>query len=91
MLGIRYQSYCSNISRTILIEPSEELESAYEVLLNTQLVVIEALKPGKTFSDAYQAGIDFLNKEKPDLMSYLVKDSFGYILPNNRMKLTCDF
>lgn len=78
MLGIRYQSYCANISRTLMVEPSHDLEQAYEVLLNTQMAVIEALKPGKTCSDAYQAGIEFLNKEKPELAQYLIKNSFGY-------------
>lgn len=78
-MGIRYQSYCSNISRTLLVEPPQELEQAYEILLNTEMAVIEALKPGRTLSDAYQAGVDFLNKKKPELMQYLVKNSFGYV------------
>lgn len=79
MLGIRYQSYCSNICRTLLVEPSKELEEAYELLLDAELAVIEALKPGKALSDAYQAGIDVISQKKPELMQYLIKNSFGFV------------
>lgn len=79
---MRVQSYCSNISRTLMVEPSQALEEAYEVLLNAELAVIEALKPGKQFSEAYHAGIDYVKQNKPDLMQYLVKNSFGYNLPS---------
>ncbi|CDW57132.1 FACT complex subunit spt16 [Trichuris trichiura] len=46
-LGLRYMQYCSNISRTLLVDPSSELQDIYALLCNVQQKVIEALKPSK--------------------------------------------
>ncbi|VIO99589.1 metallopeptidase family M24 containing protein [Brugia malayi] len=77
-LGARYQSYCSNLSRTMLVDPSKELQEAYESLLIIQNAIIEALKPGKKLSEAYAAGLEAA-KDKPVILDHLVKNNFGFL------------
>uniref|UniRef100_A0A9J2Q690 FACT complex subunit n=1 Tax=Ascaris lumbricoides TaxID=6252 RepID=A0A9J2Q690_ASCLU len=76
-LGARYQSYCSNVSRTMLVDPSKELEENYEILLVVENAIIEALKPGAKLSDVYAVGINALKEKKPALMENLIKNNFG--------------
>ncbi|MFH4974936.1 hypothetical protein AB6A40_001645 [Gnathostoma spinigerum] len=78
-LGARYQSYCSNIGRTLMVDPSKELEENYEILLVVENAVIEALKPGKKLCDAYTAGIEALKEKKASLVDNLVKNNFGFL------------
>lgn len=77
-LGARYQSYCSNLSRTMLVDPSQELQEAYESLLVIQNTIIEALKPGTKLSEVYAAGLE-VAKDKPVVMDHLVKNNFGFM------------
>uniref|UniRef100_F1KW31 FACT complex subunit n=2 Tax=Ascaris suum TaxID=6253 RepID=F1KW31_ASCSU len=78
-LGARYQSYCSNVSRTMLVDPSKELEENYEILLVVENAIIEALKPGAKLSDVYAVGINALKEKKPALMENLIKNNFGFL------------
>lgn len=56
-LGSRYQMYCSNLSRTYLVDPNKTQEAQYKALLEAQTAAINALKPGKPMSDAFNAAI----------------------------------
>jgi len=77
-LGARYKSYCSNIGRTYLIDPDKEMEGNYAILLATQQVCLDALRPGKPLSEVYAAAENFIKKKKPDLMKNFTKDvGFG--------------
>ncbi|KAE8705590.1 FACT complex subunit SPT16 [Hibiscus syriacus] len=49
-LGSRYNSYCSNIARTVLIDANSKQSKAYEVLLKAQDAAIGALKSGNKVS-----------------------------------------
>ncbi|MCP9260749.1 FACT complex subunit SPT16 [Dirofilaria immitis] len=69
-LGARYQSYCSNLSRTMLVDPSKELQEAYESLLIIQNAIIGALKPGKKLNEVYAAGLEAA-KDKPIILDRL--------------------
>lgn len=60
----------------MLVDPSEELQEAYESLLVIQNAIIEALKPGKKLSQVYAAGLE-IAKDKPVVMDHLVKNNFG--------------
>ena len=64
-LGSRYQMYCSNVSRTYLVDPSKTQEAQYKTLLEAQAAAINALKPGKPMSDAYSAAVSSLKVMKP--------------------------
>lgn len=60
----------------MLVDPSKELEEAYESLLVIQNAIIEALKPGKKLSEVYSAGLEAA-KNKPKISDHLVKNNFG--------------
>lgn len=59
-LGARYSNLCSNISRTLLVDPTEEQKAAYEAVLKAHTAAIEALVPGSKLSAAYHAAAEAL-------------------------------
>lgn len=74
-LGARYQLYCSNISRTFLVDPPRIVSDTYELLLAVQEACIAAMVPGKTLSTAYTAAVKKLQYEnRPDLVKCLPKN-----------------
>uniref|UniRef100_A0A914LQU9 FACT complex subunit n=1 Tax=Meloidogyne incognita TaxID=6306 RepID=A0A914LQU9_MELIC len=77
-LGARYSSYCTNVARTLMVMPTELMEQLYELLLTTEAAIIDALKPGRPISEAYEAGINHFKEQKPDYLQYLVKN-FGFV------------
>ncbi|VDM97408.1 unnamed protein product [Thelazia callipaeda] len=77
-LGTRYQYYCSNLSRTMLVDPSKELQDAYESLLVIENTIIEALKPGKKLNEVYSAGLEAAKDEKI-VLEHLNKNNFGFL------------
>uniref|UniRef100_A0AC35UB63 FACT complex subunit n=1 Tax=Rhabditophanes sp. KR3021 TaxID=114890 RepID=A0AC35UB63_9BILA len=79
-IGLRFNSYCSNLTRTLLVDPSKELEATYEHTLKGQAAIIEALKPGKRICDAYKAGIAYFTENCPKLVENLVKTNFGFLI-----------
>lgn len=76
--GARLSDYCTNLTRTMLIFPSSDLEAAYESILATEQAVIAALKPGAKLSEVYQVGIDTLTKKSPKLVENLNKKELGF-------------
>lgn len=66
-LGVRYKSYCSNVSRTFLIDPTPEIEKNYDFLLQVEKKVLQALKPGSTGSQVYNEVLKFIRSERPEL------------------------
>jgi len=73
-LGVRYKSYCSNVSRTFLIDPTPEIEKNYDFLLQVEKKVLQTLKPGMTGSQVYNEVLGFIKKERPDLESNFTKN-----------------
>jgi nucleosome binding factor SPN SPT16 subunit len=45
--GIRYKSYCSNLVRTLLVNPAEEMKKTYNFLLECEEVILRELKNGR--------------------------------------------
>ncbi|SCU95344.1 LADA_0G15082g1_1 [Lachancea dasiensis] len=73
--GIRYKSYCSNVTRTFLIDPSEEMVSNYEFLLAVQNEIItNFLKVGQTPQAVYQATVDYVKSQKPAMVASFTKN-----------------
>ncbi|KAK6233297.1 hypothetical protein SCA6_003370 [Theobroma cacao] len=72
-LGSRYNSYCSNIARTFLIDANSLQSKAYEVLLKAQEAAIDALKSGNKVSSVYQAAVSVVEKDAPELAANLTK------------------
>lgn len=76
MLGARYKSYCSNIVRTLMVNPSEEQKEIYSFLVNLQEHIIEKLRDGVKLSDVHNEGMNYATEHKRDLVKNLTK-SFG--------------
>ncbi|ODV60598.1 chromatin-remodeling protein SPT16 [Ascoidea rubescens DSM 1968] len=73
-LGIRYRSYCANVARTFLIDPTKEMESNYQFLLNVQKFKLSLLKVGKKASEVYNETLEYIKKERPDLTNNFLKN-----------------
>ncbi|CAG9854847.1 unnamed protein product [Phyllotreta striolata] len=76
-LGARYKSYCSNIVRTLLVNPTDEIQSNYNFLLSIQEELLKKLQSGVKLSEVYETGVSFVKKEKPALIDHLTKN-FGF-------------
>ncbi|XAR52735.1 hypothetical protein NMG60_11020956 [Bertholletia excelsa] len=74
-IGSRYNSYCSNIARTFLIDANATQSKAYEVLLKAHEAAISALKPGNKAGAAYQAALSAVEKDAPELVGNLTKSA----------------
>lgn len=72
-IGSRYNSYCSNVARTFLIDANAIQSKAYEVLLKAQEAAIGTLKSGNKVSAAYQAALLVVEKDAPELAANLTK------------------
>jgi len=47
--GSRYQGYCSDLTRTVVIgEADDEIKRVYDIVLTAQLAAIDMVKPGMT-------------------------------------------
>ncbi|KAG9151828.1 hypothetical protein Leryth_002106 [Lithospermum erythrorhizon] len=74
-VGSRYNSYCSNVARTFLIDANPMQIKAYEVLLKSHEAAISALKPGSKASLAYQSALSIVKKEAPELAGNLTRSA----------------
>lgn len=78
-LGTRYKSYCSNISRTLLVNPTDKVQEHYNFVLNLEEELLKNLVPGAKLSTIYESVVIFAKKEKPELLDNLTK-SFGFAM-----------
>ena len=78
-LGVRYKSYCSNIVRTMLVDPSSSLQDTYTYLVALEDLIIDKLRAGTKLSDVYKAAMDNVKKEKPEIAEKLNKN-FGFAM-----------
>ncbi|KAL0335383.1 UNVERIFIED_CONTAM: FACT complex subunit SPT16 [Sesamum radiatum] len=74
-IGSRYNSYCSNVARTYLIDSNAVQSKAYEVLLKAHEAAILALKPGNKISSVYEAAVAVVEREAPELVPNLTKSA----------------
>ncbi|XP_029944289.1 FACT complex subunit SPT16 [Salarias fasciatus] len=73
-MGIRYKSYCSNLVRTLMVDPPQEMQDNYNFLLQVEEELLKELKHGVKICDAYNAVLEYVKKEKPDLVTKLTKN-----------------
>ena len=78
-LGVRYKSYCSNIVRTMLVDPSQSLQDTYTYLVTLEELILDKLRAGTRLSDVYKAAMDNVKKEKPELADKMNKN-FGFAM-----------
>lgn len=77
--GIRYKSYCSNLVRTFLVDPSQEVQDVYSYLVTLEEFILTQLKDGAKLSDVYNAAMDNVKKEKPEIADKINKN-FGFAM-----------
>lgn len=73
-LGLRYKSYCSNIGRTFLIDPTSAQSKNYDFLCNLQKDVLSAVRHGVVIRDLYNKTLDFIRNKEPDLEKHFLKN-----------------
>ncbi|GAB4855678.1 FACT complex subunit spt16 [Ancistrocladus abbreviatus] len=74
-VGSRYNSYCSNVARSFLIDADPMQSKAYEVLLKAHEAAIGALKAGHKVSAVYLAALSVVEKCAPELVGNLTKSA----------------
>lgn len=74
-IGSRYNSYCSNVARTFLIDANAVQSKAYEVLLKAHEAAISALKSGNKVSAVYAAAVTVVEKNAPELAANLTRNA----------------
>ncbi|KAL1500922.1 hypothetical protein ABEB36_006341 [Hypothenemus hampei] len=77
--GVRYKLYCSNIVRTLLVNPSEAVQTNYNFLLQLEEELLKKLQAGVKLCEVYDCGIAFVKKEKPEMIDNLTKN-FGFAM-----------
>ncbi|KAK7440234.1 FACT complex subunit spt16 [Stygiomarasmius scandens] len=76
--GMRYKSYCANVGRTFIVDPTEEQEAQYNLLLSLQQELLSFIKEGVSTKDVYQHALNFVKDKNPDLEKHFVKTAgFG--------------
>ncbi|KAJ7445773.1 FACT complex subunit SPT16 [Mycena galericulata] len=76
--GLRYKSYCANVGRTFIVDPTPEQEAQYSLLLELQQDLLTKIKDGITARDAYQAALSYVKDKSPDLEKNFQKNiGFG--------------
>eukprot|EP00112_Aurelia_sp_Birch-Aquarium-sp1_P005971 Seg1670.1 transcript_id=Seg1670.1/GoldUCD/mRNA.D3Y31 product="FACT complex subunit SPT16" protein_id=Seg1670.1/GoldUCD/D3Y31 len=73
-LGVRYKFYCSNIVRTLMVEPTQEQQDVYTFLISLLDLVIDKLRHGVKISDVYNAAHNHVSTNKPELKDNFVKN-----------------
>ncbi len=58
-MGCTHQGYCSDMTRTFL-QKNEKMEEIYEIVKNANIMAIEAIKPGKRFSEIDKVARDYI-------------------------------
>ncbi|KAJ3410484.1 FACT complex subunit spt16 [Chytridiales sp. JEL 0842] len=76
-MGVRYKNYCSNISRTFLVNPEKGKEANYNFLLELQSYVLGLIKDGAECKDIYNKATEYVQEKRPELVSHFVKNA-GY-------------
>ncbi|KAJ3702142.1 hypothetical protein LUZ61_005847 [Rhynchospora tenuis] len=74
-IGARYNSYCTNVARSYMIDAVPAQSKAYEVLLKAQEAAIGAVRPGNKVSAVYEAALSVVQKEAPELVQFLTKSA----------------
>ncbi|XP_014676790.1 PREDICTED: FACT complex subunit SPT16-like [Priapulus caudatus] len=77
--GTRYRSYCCNIVRTLMVDPTQAMQDNYEFLVAVEEDVIARLKPGARFADVYAEAVRAAKEKKPALVDKLTRN-FGFVM-----------
>ncbi|KAJ7286043.1 FACT complex subunit SPT16 [Mycena rebaudengoi] len=76
--GMRYKSYCANVGRTFIVDPTPEQEAQYSLLLALQQELLTKIKDGISARDAYQHALSYVKEKSPELEKNFQKNiGFG--------------
>ncbi|KAJ7168138.1 FACT complex subunit SPT16 [Mycena crocata] len=76
--GLRYKSYCANVGRTFIVDPTPEQEAQYSLLLALQQDLLAKIKDGISARDAYLAALAYVKEKNPELEKHFPKNiGFG--------------
>lgn len=56
-MGIRYKSYCSNLVRTLMVDPPQDMQDNYNFLLQVEEELLKQLKHGAWCRSAGGGGL----------------------------------
>ncbi|KAL1947960.1 hypothetical protein VTO73DRAFT_13684 [Trametes versicolor] len=73
-VGMRYRSYCANLGRSFIVDPSKEQEAIYSLLVSLQSEVLSRMKEGVVSKELYQSALSCIKEKKPELESHFVKN-----------------
>ncbi|KAK5001744.1 FACT complex subunit spt16, partial [Cryomyces antarcticus] len=71
--GLRYQTYCSSIARTYMVDPNKAQEGNYKLLLSIHEIVLKEIRDGVLAKDVYAKALSFLKSKKPELEKNFLK------------------
>ncbi|CAK5279482.1 unnamed protein product [Mycena citricolor] len=76
--GLRYKSYCANVGRTFIVDPTPEQEKQYSLLLSLQQELLQKIKHGVTTRDVYNLALSYVKEHNPELEKNFQKNiGFG--------------
>ncbi|XP_069114488.1 LOW QUALITY PROTEIN: FACT complex subunit SPT16-like [Argopecten irradians] len=73
-MGVRYKSYCSNIVRTLFVDPTEPMQKNYEFLTLVEEEILGKLRDGVRLSEVYEHTVSYVKKERPELIDKMTKN-----------------
>ncbi|KAI0709021.1 FACT complex subunit SPT16 [Earliella scabrosa] len=73
-VGMRYKSYCANLGRSFIVDPSKEQEAIYSLLVSLQSEMLSRLKDGVIAKDMYQHALAYVRERKPELEARFAKN-----------------
>ncbi|KAG7092167.1 hypothetical protein E1B28_008536 [Marasmius oreades] len=95
--GMRYKSYCANVGRTFIVDPTPDQETQFNLLFALQSELLSYIKDGVTARDAYHHALSYVMEKRPELEKNFVKNiGFGigiefrdsaYILSNKNARV----
>ncbi|XP_065076055.1 FACT complex subunit spt16-like [Ochlerotatus camptorhynchus] len=62
-LDARNKSYCSNVVRTLPVNPTETIQKHYTLLLNLEEELLKVITPVKKLSEVFDVGMDYAQKK----------------------------
>ncbi|KAL0947324.1 hypothetical protein HGRIS_013443 [Hohenbuehelia grisea] len=76
--GMRYKTYCANVGRTFIVDPTPEQEAQYTLLTSLQAELLAMMKDGTPTREVYQHAIGYVREKQPNLEKHFVKNvGFG--------------
>ncbi|KAJ1332209.1 hypothetical protein BSLG_008871 [Batrachochytrium salamandrivorans] len=77
-IGVRYKTYCSNVGRTFLMNPSKEQESNYKLLCDLHAYLLTIMKDVLS-NDVYSKACEYIEEKRPALKSHFTKNC-GFVI-----------